>query len=183
MMRRFKDDYEIVSTVDERGREKREAVYRGVYYEVSLDEGGLRRLRRLSALLVAVIIVLHLFAGFLNNRGMYQFYIALPYVFAFFPLYSQFVGILRLPKAVRPYRRDEVALSIDQIKTASKFLLIFLGVGTLGEAVYLLFFAAADQQRFELLFFMLEIVATTASFFLYRVQQPVDSWPIEEPQE
>ena len=115
-MKRYADDYETIITEDADGREKKTAVYRGSYYEIPVDEQHLLRFRRNNFLLLAVIIQLHVGGGFIANRGMYQFYIALPYVLLFLPLYYMVAGALRLPKKKRKFRRDEIGLSFDRIR-------------------------------------------------------------------
>jgi hypothetical protein len=43
---------------------------------------------------------------------MYTFYVVLPYVISFLPMYYIGAGILHLPKEKRMYRRDEVGRAI-----------------------------------------------------------------------
>ena len=172
-MKRYADDYETVVTEDEKGHEKRIAVYHGDYFELALDEQGFVRFRRNCFLLLAVMIVLHISGGFVGNRGMYQFYVALPYVFAFFPLLYMAAGVLRLPKEKRKYRREEIGLSFDRMKTASIILMIFLGIGVLGEITFLLFVSVGDQSVLEFLYLSLEALAAAAVYFLISLQRQI----------
>jgi hypothetical protein len=172
-MKKFKDDYELVETIDEKGRSKRKAVYRGDYFEVSLDAGGLLRFKRYCLLLLGVVVVLHVIGGFINNAGMYQFYVALPYAASFFPLFYAAEAVLRLPKEKRPYRRDEIGLSFDRIKSTSRILFIFLVIGVFGNIIYLLFFSAAGQRMLEFLFLLLEALAAAAVYFLIKLQKGI----------
>jgi hypothetical protein len=172
-MKKYKDDYEIVVSTDDKGREIKKPVYRGDYFEVSLDENGLRQFKRQCLLLVAAIAVFHIPGGFVGNGGMYQFYISLPYVFVFLALFNLAEGSLRLPKEKRKYRRDEVGLSFERIKTASNILMILLGIGILGEIIFLLFFSVRDQIGLEFLYLLLEVLAAAAAYFLIRLQRPI----------
>lgn len=172
-MKKYKDDYELVSTTDERGREKLKPVYRGDYYEVSLDKRGLLLFKRYCFLLVAAITGLHVAAGFLNNPGMYQFYIALPYVLIYLPLFYLAAGTYRIPKEKRKYRREEVEMSFGHMKTASKALLILFGIGVIGEIIFLLVFSARENFLVEILFLAAEIFATLAVTYLIKLHQPV----------
>ena len=158
--KQFADDYETVITTDEKGNEKKSAVYRGEYFKLSLDEEGLGKFKRSAFLLLIAIVVFHVGGGFVNNRGMNQFYVALPYVSAFFPMVYLAMSLLRLPKAKPQYRRDEIGLSLGRMKTSSYILLIFLLLSVLGEIAYFLFFAQGDQNLLELLFLALAILAT-----------------------
>jgi len=171
MTKRFKDDYEIVVTTDEAGREKEEAVYLGEYFQVALDEEGLRSFKRKSLLLAAAAAVLHIAAGFISNWGMYQVYVVFPYVFVFFPLLYLVDGILYLPREQRAYRRDEVELSFGRMKVTSRIVLALLCVGALGEVIFLLLFMGDGKLVFEALFFVLEVLAAGAVYMLIRLQK------------
>lgn len=177
----YAEDYENVTTQDERGNEKVRAVYRGEYYEINLDEEELLRLRWTSLLLLAAIISLHTGGGFINNPGMYQFYIALPYAIAFFPMVYLAAGILRLPRRKRKYRRDEIGLSFKRMKTASAVLLAMLGVGVLGEIAFLLLAATEEARAAEMLYLGLESLAALAATVLIRGQKVIEIQPSNEP--
>ena len=181
-IKKYKDDYEIVFTMDENGRETSEAVYRGKYFEVSLDEDGLLQFRRQAFLLLAVIVVLHFLGGFVDNQGMYQFFVSLPYVIGFLPMFYFGEGVFRLPKEKRKYRREEVERSFDRMKSTSKIIVLTLGIGLLGEIIFLAFFSSRDQSTLELLYLSLEALATAAAYFLIRLQQPVTVQACTDPQ-
>jgi len=88
--KKYADDYENVITTDEKGQERKKAVYRGEYYEVALDARQIKTFRNQSLALAIAILILHVVGGFIGNLGMYEFYVSLPYVFAFLPLYFIF---------------------------------------------------------------------------------------------
>lgn len=172
-MRKYTEDYENVVTTDEKGNEKTTAVYRGDYFEFDLDEAGIRRFKRNCLLLLIPIILLHISAGVVGNPGMYKMYISLPYVLAFFPLLYLATGILMLPKEKRKYRRDEVGLSYYRMRSSSLVLLIFLGIGLLGEIGFLVFGAADNATTLEILFIAFEVPAAGAVFFLINLQRKI----------
>jgi amino acid transporter len=172
-MKRYADDYETLVTKDEKGHEKKIAVYRGNYFEFALDVEGIVHFRRYCVLLLAAIVVLHISGGFVGNQGMYQFYVALPYVIAFFPLLFMTAGVLRLPKKKRKYRREEIGLSFDRMKTASIILMISLGIGVLGEITFLLFGSVGGQGVLEYLYLTLEALAAAAVYLLISLQRQI----------
>jgi hypothetical protein len=176
--KRFADDYETVITTDEKGNEKKTAVYRGEYFEVALDYEGMLRFKRKCLLLLAAIIVLHISGGFVNNPGMNQFYTGLPYVIAFFPLLYLAMATLRLPQEKRNYQRDEIGLSFGRMKTSSYVLLILLGMGVLGELAFLLVFSTGDQSMLEFLYLALAIITAAAVYFLITLQKQIRILPI-----
>ncbi len=172
-IKRYADDYETVVTKDEEGHEKKIAVYRGDYFEFELDEQGIARFKKNCSLLLTAIVILHVCGGFVGNRGMYQFYVAIPYVLVFFPLFYMAAGVLRLPKEKRKYRRDEIGLSFNLMKTASIVLMIFLGIGVLGEIMFILFAFARDQSVLEYIYFALEVLAAAAVYLLISLQRQI----------
>ncbi len=179
-MKKYTDDYEIVDTEDEKGHEKQTVVYRGEYFEVSLDEKGLARFKRRCYLLFATIALLHISGGFVSSAGMFQFYVALPYVFAFFPLVYLAAGILRLPRKKDKYRRDEIGHSFGRMKITSIILAIFLGVGVLGEVMFLLLFWAGGQRSTEYTYLLLEAPAAMGVLYLIWLQRQIHIQVIAE---
>jgi hypothetical protein len=137
----------------------------------------------LNFLLLAVIVGLHLGAGFLNNHGMRQFYIILPYAFAFLPMIYLGASVFRLPGEIRPYRREEVELSFNRIRSSRIGLLVFLGLGALGEVGFLVFSSAIEQPALEISFLSLEILTIAVVYLLVRLQQPVSIHPGPDPQQ
>ncbi len=178
-MRKFSEDYEIIVNQNENGKEKKTVRYKGKYYEVLLDEVGIIRFRKNSLLLLAAIIVLHITSGFLENQGMYQFYVALPYVLAFFAIIYLSAGLLRLPKEKRNYQRDEIEFSYYRIKTASIFLAILLGIEVIGEIAFLLFANPAQSYEMDFSFLLIEILIFIGSLLLFSLQKQVQIKPLE----
>lgn len=178
---KYSDDYELISSVDENGREKRETVYRGGYFEISLNENDLRRFRRFCAVLLVAIAFLHIIGGFVDNRGMYQFYVSMPYVLGFLFIFNLGQGIFHLPKEIRQYRRDEIGRSFDQIRIASKLLVIILVIGLLGEIAYIVFFSSQEIIMQEFQYLAVEALAIAAAYLLIRIQQPVNVQILSDP--
>ena len=104
---------------------------------------------------------------------MYQFYISLPYVFSFLALFYLGWGILRIPKEKRLYRREEVDLSFNRIKSAGRNLLGLLAIGILGEIVFLSFFSDGVDLVLEFVFLLLEVMAAIVVYFQIRLLQPI----------
>ena len=181
--KKYADDYENVITTDEKGRERKKAVYRGEYYEIDLDAKQIKAFRNQSLALAVAILILHMVGGFIGNLGMYEFYVSLPYVFAFLPLYFIFSGALRIPKEKRKYHRDEIGLSYNHMKNAGTALLILLLIAVVGEGIFILLSENALEGGTEYLFFGLEIAAAGLAFLFFRLQKrvtPVKGSSVEE---
>ena len=177
-MRKYSEDYETVTTVDDNGKEKTSVEYRGPYFEININEEDLQSFKRNTLFLLVVITALQVFNGFLNNPGMYRFYVALPYVFAYLPIFYMALSILRLPGEKRRYRRDEIGQSFGRLKTWSYVLLVLLGITALGEVIYLLFFSDGKMINLEMLYLALTAAAVAASFVIIRMQTQIQVLPL-----
>jgi hypothetical protein len=178
-MKKYADDYKIVYEDDGKGSEKKVARYIGNFFEIDIKGPKLVKFRRNSLILLAIVIMLHIAGGFIGNRGMYAFYIVLPYVFSFLPMYFLADGILRIPKEKKSYRRDEAELSFERMKKASTFLLIFLSMTVVGEIIYIIFIAN-EWNSLEFLFLSLVSLAAVASFILIRFRNTINVHEIDE---
>ena len=157
-MRRFLKDYEIMTSADEKGHEKWTAVYKGSYFNFAISDADYQSYRKLSWAVILAMIVLQIGAGFASNRGMYQIYIAVPYVLCFFPLVYLSAGALRLPRETSHLRRDQAELSVRRMKRSGAALLVFTGMIILAELVYLIFFMDGSELGRELLFVALVVL-------------------------
>jgi hypothetical protein len=171
-MRKYAKDYKVVITEDKKGREKRTAVYQGKFYEINVEEKKLKALKLSCMILSILVISIHIGSGFVANPGMLQFYVALPYVFAFLPFYFLAAGTLRLPTEKRKFRRDEIELSFKRADTWGLILLIDLGVGVVGEIVFMIWFMDG-WHTLELLYLLMVAVSAILIFILIRLLKPV----------
>jgi uncharacterized membrane protein len=85
--------------------------------------------------------------------------------------------VLRLPKKKTSYRRDEIGLSFDRMRTSSYVLLILLGMGALGEIAFLLFFSNGDQTQLEFLYLALAIITAAVVYSLITLQRQIRILP------
>jgi hypothetical protein len=171
--KKYAADYELITREDETGHTLRQIVYRGSFFQIPLSEAELAHFRKTCFLLLGAILALHISTGFIRSQASFQLYISLPYVFAFFPLLFLAESILRLPQSKPRYRRDEVALSFNRLKTTSFLLLIFLGIGLLGEVIFFLVTPAPGPGWPELFNFSLQALASAAAWSLFRLQKRV----------
>ncbi|HOE35481.1 MAG TPA: hypothetical protein PLG84_05300 [Anaerolineaceae bacterium] len=154
-MRRFLKDYEIMTSADEKGHEKWTAVYKGSYFNFAISDADYQSYRKLSWAVILAMIVLQIGAGFASNRGMYQIYIAVPYVLCFFPLVYLSAGALRLPKTTTHLQRDQAELTVRRIKRSGAALLVLNSLAIVSELVYLAFLNKTPGIGKELIFLAL----------------------------
>ncbi len=163
--RKYIDDYEITTQIDENGVDKQITVYRGEYFEVQLEGESFQKFRLFSLILVALIIVFHIGNGVMNVEGMYQFYVVFPYVFAFFPILYMSSAVLRLPKENRLFQRDEIDLSYRRMENWSRILFVLVGLIALGETLFIVFFSDGTTPWLDFLFLGIDL----AIVFLTRI--------------
>lgn len=175
-MKRYADDYEIQIDLDKKGREKKVAVYRGNFFKVDINERQLIDLRKRAIFLFLFLVALHVAGGFVANRGMYAFYVAIPYVFTFLTLYFLGTGIFRIPRRKRKFHRDEVDLSFNRAKKASLALLIILVIGGIGEIFFIIFFSK-NALTLEFLFLSLTLLTIGCAYWIFYLFKGVQVMP------
>lgn len=166
-------EYELVVALDEKGKEKTTARYRGDYFEVRVDGGHPGQFKRKSCLLIGLIAAAHISAGFIGNPSMYRFYIALPYVFAFLPLYRFVEGCLRLKVGKPRYQGDEIRFSIERMRSAAIYLAVILGVVILAQIAIIALVVERSQAGLEGIFLALEALSAAASLALVFHQRKI----------
>lgn len=177
-MKKFKDDYELTTKTDAKGREKQALAYRGQYFSIDADANTLANAKKTALMLSTATALIHLASGFLRNRGMFEFYISMPYIFTYLALWYSLTGILRIPNAKDKYRRDEIELSVKRAKGANKALLILFGISALGELFFL--FANFPTGWHDYLYLALALLNI---FLIYRLGAKLgklNTTPIEE---
>lgn len=76
-----------------------------------------------------------------------------------------------MPREARKYRRDEVGLSFERIKTAVFFLTGVLAAGLLGEIIFLLTSTTEAGRGLEYIYLSLEALAAGATFLVIQLQK------------
>ena len=172
-MKKYKDDYEIITTKDEKGRESQRVVYKGTYFELTASETQIAAFKKKHILMLIIIFALRISAGFLENKGMFQFYISFPYVFSFLALWYMASGTFRLSAKKRKYRRDEADRSIKHLKTGSYYLMVLLAIETIGELFWIFLFSPSANSFQESIYLLLTILTINILFFLIRLQREI----------
>jgi hypothetical protein len=85
-----------------------------------------------------------------------------------------------LPREARKYRRDEVGLSFERMKTAVFILTGLLAAGLLGEIIFLLTSTTEAGRALEYLYLSLEALAAAATFLAIQFQKSARVQVLEE---
>lgn len=169
--RKYLQDYEIITKPDKQGRETAKLEYCGDFYEVLFHKGSLSSYRNISLLVLLLTLALHVYAGFINNDGMRQFYVLIPYAIAYLPYFNFSAGIINIPGRQPAYRRDQIELSFKRIRSANFYLVVLLTTIVVSECVYLLFFTSGVNLHLDHLFLLLELLAAVALWMYARVHK------------
>ncbi len=166
-MKKYIKDYKTILTVNDKGEQIRTYEYQGDYFKLPFNASQMQKFKTIFLLTLAGIIFLHIAGGILNNPGMRQFYVAIPYIMVFLPLFNLLRSGLRLPVEERKYRREEIGVTYERFSNHSLILLIFLGACLVGEVVFLLFFSKGSPQASEYYFLAAEIAAMALSLVIH----------------
>lgn len=166
-MKKYIKDYKTILSVNEKGEQIRTYEYQGDYFKLPFSAAQMQKFKKIFLLTLAGIILLHIAGGVFNNPGMRQFYVAIPYIMVFLPLFNLLRSGLRLPVEERKYRREEIGVTYERFSNHSLILLIFLGICLAGEVVFLLFFSGGSPEVSEYYFLAAELAALALSLIIY----------------
>ena len=166
-IRKYIKDYKTILSVNEEGEQIRTYEYQGDYFRLPFGVDQMRKFKYIFLLALAGIIITHVIGGFVNNPGMRNFYVVIPYVLAFLPIFNLLRSGVRLPVEERIYRREEIGVTYERFSNHSLVLLIALGVCLAGEVVFLLLFSDGSPAISEYNFLAAEITATALASIIY----------------
>ncbi len=166
-IKKYLKDYKTILSVDEKGEQIRTYEYQGDYFKLPFSAAQMRKFKTIFLLALAGGIIAHIIAGFVNNPGMRNFYVVIPYVLTFLPMFNLLRSGIRLPVEERKYRREEIGVTYERFSNHSLVLLIALGVCLAGEVIYLLLFSDGSPAISEYNFLVAEIAALAMSLIIF----------------
>lgn len=178
-LKRYIEDYDIETSIDENGRKKKVLKYKGPHYRVAILEIEYKTYKRLIIILFGLIILLHILSGFTINPGLYQIYVALPYAVAFLPLTFLGFGIFNLPRSQEKIQRDVLEQSFKRIKTNTIALVIFFALIIMGELLFMITHPDLPHFKNEIYFVFPEILSSACILTIYLLNRKVKIEPIK----
>jgi len=136
--RKYKEDYGIEVQLDERGRDKRVAVYRGEYYTMAEDGAHARQTRRIFVLMAALFILFYLFYMFSGVPSSYCIYVLPLASCAVFPLFYWLCGLAAILRAPRKMTRVQKENSAGRILRSATGCMILMMMACVGDVIFLL---------------------------------------------
>jgi len=166
-MKKYVDDYKTVLSVNEKGEQIRAYEYQGDYFKLPFSASQMQKFKIIFLLTLLGVVVTHVAGGFMNNPGMRQFYVAIPYALTFLPIFNLLRAGIRLPVEERKYRREEIGVTYERFNNHSLILLITLGFCLAGEIVFLLFFSGDSPAISEYNFLAAELAAMALALIIF----------------
>ena len=171
---RYSKDYEIHERESSRpGKYKKEIVYTGEYYTFNLSAKEKLRFQWISTVVYAFLSVVFGAIGVLNNDGSRMFYVVMPYVFLFLPLFYGWMGIFRLFTLNQPMTRIECDHSVERMKKSTLGILVMSITSGLGEIIYLFTHKNIENVRKEIFFLSGILFLTFSSLLVFQVQKKI----------
>lgn len=163
-------DIELMAEKIKERRGRQTTVYTGDYLDISLDNQEYENYKKRSILIIALITIFHIGAGFINNPGMYEIYVVIPYVSAFLSLVYYCIIRSQLPKEKNKFRMGEVDILFNRTRNSSIILGISLLSCVIGEIAFIWFISVGDQLALDYIFLALEVFGAAVTYFLIRTQ-------------
>jgi len=158
--RKYKEDYGIEVQLDERGRDKRVAVYRGEYY--ALPEGGARKqqIKRTYVLTAALFTLFYLIYMLSGAPSSYCIYV-LPFAScAVFPLFYWLCGLISMLRAPAKMTRVQKENGVGRILRSATGAMILMMIACVGDIIFVL--RSGDMKAELAGFALLACAAMTA---------------------
>jgi hypothetical protein len=166
-MKRYIKDYKTILSVNEKGEQIRTYEYQGDYFRLPFSAAQMQKFKINFILVLAGIVLAHIAGGVMNNSGTRQFYVAIPYVLTYLPIFNLLRSGIRLPVEERKYRREEIGVTYERFNNHSLILVILLGVCLAGEVIFMLFFSEGSPAAGEFYFLAAELAALAFGLIIY----------------
>ncbi|WP_066715734.1 hypothetical protein [Clostridium sp. Marseille-P299] len=145
---KYRKDYE--SHIEVQGkRKKKTLIYKGKYYKIDINQEELKNMKIKYAIFSALTMLAFIFVGLQNTEGSRKFYIILPYIFTFLPIFYEIMGTIKLITNKQKMTFVEYDTSIQRIKRSTIGILIFSLSSSFGEIIFLITNKITDVRSLE----------------------------------
>lgn len=133
--RKYKEDYGLKMVIDDRGREKRETVYRGEWFHLNAQERKKTLLHTgVCAVVFAVFYLVYLERNSPSTRCMYVFPIAACALPCFVYWIMGLWGIWRTPEKMTRVQKEK---GIGRTLRSAIGCAVFMGMAAIGDIVFM----------------------------------------------
>lgn len=165
--RKYIDDYRL----EEPGNRRSKVIYVGEYYYRFEAEGkDYKKLRACFVVMPLIMMALFAVMGILNNTGMNQFYVAVPYAVMFLPIFLMLLCDIDIFTNPREMTRKLYNIGVKRLKNCTVAVFI-IGLMTLFGIGYLLISKIGTGIEYrEIIFTALLILLLTVDWLFMGVQ-------------
>ena len=180
---RYLSDYALNERIDDRGRIRTEAVYRGDRYTLLLRGEQLKKAKLLFSSLTGVILCAYLWALLTNAPCAHCWYVLMPMAVSVFPVFHAAAACGCLLTAKQPLTREENDRIGPRFAASVTFLLILSGISLAGSVVYMIKYISLDPDAFPRRNFVYpaaELIMLVCSGVLFSRRKDLSSEKLEK---
>lgn len=137
--RKYKEDYGFATTIDHRGREKREAVYQGDWYKYEKDASPSGRMIALMGGMLCLCICFFLIYMSLNSPSSRCIYVMPVTACALVPMVYWAMGLFVMWRAPEKMTRLQKENGAGRVLRSSVGCMVLLSMACIGDLVFMAF--------------------------------------------
>ncbi len=149
---RYYKDYEVQESEGLLGtRKKKTIVYKGTYYSFDASRNQVTKLKIIYLVYAVLMAIVFFLIGMLNHEASRKFYVLMPYVFMFLPIYYTMLGAIKFVRSKELMTRIEYEQSILRLKRSGLGLVILSITTMIGQLIY---FVSGSRKVVSILDYM-----------------------------
>lgn len=161
---RYKDDYSRVAKLNGEGKVVENIRYTGDYYVLPFDGEQKKKTNLVNIGYAAILILLHIAAGMLNQDSSRTFWIVYPYLFLFLPLGYFFVGAATYCATPSGMQRAQYETGLARMRRSCIGAMALAVMGAVLDAVYIILHHGEIRMGRELLYLSYHFLFLAAAF-------------------
>lgn len=162
--RKYKGQYKLHTEMDEKGREKRVAVYQGDYYALDLTVEAKRAFFKRSLIVLAVFAVLYMAYLCLASPSSYCIYV-LPFASAAMaPLVYCIMGMVSMLRAPQKMTSVQKEKGIGRVMRSFLGCMVLLFLASLGDLILMIRSQNANEEMIGFALLVCAAVTAVAGF-------------------
>lgn len=175
--KKYRDQFEVQTEKTKNGI-KQKVVYTGRYYVTDLPIDKMRRYQVSFKRLSAIIALLFIGMGFLNNDGSRVFYVVFPYVILFLPVLYMIFASITFSRKGEKLTIPDYEKSFVRLKTTGIGILVLSVASAVGDLVYVLS-GHGNTMGLEILFIIGALTIAFCAFLVVQVHKHIQFVPSE----
>lgn len=145
---KYRKDYEY--QIEVQGKKTKKAlIYKGKYYTLDINKEEIKKIKIKYSIFCLLTALSFLFVGFQNTAGSRKFYIILPFIFTFLPIFYEIMGTIKFITNKPKMTALEYDTSIIRMKRSTIGILILSLSSSLGEIAFLVKNKVTDVTSLE----------------------------------